>query len=94
MRNSILDKILTFRNGSSVSKKDFEELQEICMKSEISVGSYLSDILIHCSKSERQRVKWARLLLSSTTADLFRHFFPNDDGKMQLADLIDAVSDG
>ena len=97
-RNQFMDGTVKMPNGSTVTKKDFVQLQRKCMDGEISKGFYLKDILLNCQGSDRQIVKWAAKLLSHLTAQLFRDHFsdpasPNHKGKMALADFIDAIAE-
>ena len=94
-RNNLLDHLVTLENGLQIdAKKEFQELMDYCRRNEISLGYYLKDILLECKSSDRQTVKYCINLLSNTTASLLRHYFPNDEAKLALADMCDAFHNG
>ena len=48
-------------------------------------------MVLHCVSSDRQSVSLARQLFNKANAVMFRHFFPTDESKLALADIIDTV---
>ena len=94
-RNNLLDHIVTLENGLEIdAKKEFQELFDFCRANEISMGSYLKDILLQCQSSDRQTVKYAVNLMNNKTASLLRQYFSHDPKKMALADMCDAFHNG
>ena len=82
-----MDRKTKFRNGITVSKKDFDALYRK-VKTEVSVGHKLKPIHLECSSFDRQNVRLACELLSQTVASMIRHYFPS---KGALADFIDCA---
>ena len=74
--------------------KDLLQLQKLCIEQDISKGAYLTDDVFYCTGSQRQNEGPAKALISPTTAELLRENFPNDQAKLQLADVFDAISEG
>ena len=73
IRNAVLDKVAKFKSGHKFSKKDL-----LCLKnkvsSEVSCGYGLTDTILNCVQSDRQRVPYARWLTKWVlTVKLFEH---------------------
>ena len=87
-----MDKKSSFETGISFSKQDFLELKRK-MPSELSSGFNLTDMVLNCVQSDRQRVKYARQLFSKNTSTNLRNLFPDNPIKNAMADLIDTVDE-
>ena len=91
LRNHLMDDKCQLPDGSRVSKKDFQDLQNIC-DTEITCGFHIEDILLDCTSSDRQQTRYAIRLLSDLTAANFYRFFPDSPSKCALAKFIALVA--
>ena len=59
--------------------------------SEVTCGFRLTDIVLNCVQSDRQRVPYARELFSRATVTMIRNFFKDDPRMEEMADLFDTI---
>ena len=61
--------------------------------SEITCGFHLTDIVLECVQSDRQRVPYARQLFSSATVTMIQNFYKDDPRMQEMADLFDTLGE-
>ena len=64
------------------------------VQSEVSCGYGLTDIVLNCVQSDRQRVPYARQLFSASTVTMIRNYFKNDPRMQEMADFFDTIDKG
>ena len=85
-----MDKTAQFASGQKFSKKDLLILKRKT-DSEVTCGFRLTDIVLNCVQSDRQRVPYARELFSRATVTMIRNFFKDDPRMEEMADLFDTI---
>ncbi len=90
LRSALIDK--GFIMGTEVPKefgiREFEELLAKVLSSDVTIAPRLSRGHIYVRAQDRQRVRLAAQLLSSSTALALQHLFPGNDHMNQLSKLI------
>ena len=97
MRNHVITDTFKLPSGKTSSKKDFSALIDASKKSSVSVASTvlpLNDYCLNLKGSDRQDVGTALKLFSRETASAFRKFYPNDEKKLELAELCETIGNG
>ncbi|QQP55381.1 Uncharacterized protein FKW44_008537, partial [Caligus rogercresseyi] len=89
LRNHLLDRGYYLPDGSTITKKDFQNLMEKDSKS----SHKIKEIHLECQSSQRQRVCLATQLLSHTTASALKYIFPNKTSQSDFIDTVDSWFD-
>ena len=87
-----MDQTVKLPSGKNFSKRDFVDVKRRA-SSEISCGFIITDAMLDCVQSDRQRVGQARQLFSRGVSTMFKEFYPDNVQKQDLAKFIDAVDE-
>ena len=72
-----MDQTVKLPSGKNFSKRDFVDVKRRA-SSEISCGFIITDAMLDCVQSDRQRVGQARQLFSRGVSTMFIEFYPDN----------------
>ena len=79
LRNHLLSQGFVLANGISFGKKELEILYDKILKTDLNPAKKLSFAHINVSGQDKQKVFLATQLLSQTTANCMKQYFPGDE---------------
>ena len=91
--NHIRDDQCMLPSGSEFNADDFQDILNKRGNSEICMGSHLKQKQLSAKNQERQNVGHAVNLISRPTAEMFKHFYPDEPRKNEIAECITVMAD-